>query len=71
MENTNIFFWGFILGAIGLGYLSYGVKQKKGVPLLSGVLLSGFSYFITNLLYMFMLAALFMLLPFFVKRLRG
>jgi len=70
MHDSNVFFWGFIFGTIGFAYLAYGVKQRKGVPLLSGVLLSGFSYFISNLLYMFMLATLFMLLPFFVKRLR-
>lgn len=70
MNDSNVFFWGFIFGTIGFGYLTYGLKQRKGVPLISGVLLSGFSYFITNLLYMFMLATLFMLLPLFVKRLR-
>ncbi len=71
MNDTNIFFWGFIFGVIGFGYLTYGIKQKKGISLFCGVLLSGFSYFISNLLYMFILGGLFMAMPFVVKRLRG
>ncbi len=71
MNNTSVFFWGFIFGAIGLGYLTYGVRQKKALPLLSGVLLSGFSYFVSNLILMFFLGGLFMALPLAVKRLWG
>jgi len=71
MNDTNIFFWGFIFGTIGFGYLTYGVKQRKGVPLISGVLLSAFSYFVSNLILMFLLGAVFMVLPFVLKRLRG
>ncbi len=71
MNNSNIFFWGFIFGVIGFGYLTYGIKQRKGIPLLSGVLLSGFSYFVSNLVFMFVLGGVFMALPFVVKRLSG
>ncbi len=71
MNETNVFFWGFIFGAIGFAYLTYGVKQKKSIPLISGVLLSGFSYFVSNLILMFIIAGVFMALPFVVKRARG
>jgi len=71
MNDTNIFFWGFIFGTIGFGYLTYGVKQRKGIPLISGVLLSAFSYFVSNLILMFFLGGVFMVLPFVIKRLRG
>jgi len=71
VNNTNIFFWGFIFGVIGFGYLTYGVKQRKGIPLISGVLLSAFSYFVSNLILMFFLGAVFMALPYVFKKVRG
>jgi len=66
VNNTNIFFWGFIFGVIGFGYLTYGVKQRKGIPLISGV-----SYFVSNLILMFFLGAVFMALPYVFKKVRG
>ncbi|MFQ5480896.1 MAG: hypothetical protein ACE5DW_06430 [Thermodesulfobacteriota bacterium] len=71
MNNSNIFFWGFIFGAIGFGYLMYGIKQKKPIPLVCGALLSGVSYFVSNLVFMFILAGVFMALPFALKKVRG
>jgi len=71
VNDTNVFFWGFIFGAIGLGYLTYGVKQKKPVALVCGVILSGFSYFVSNLLPMFIIGGLVMALPLVLKKLRG
>ncbi len=68
MNDTNVFFWGFIFGAIGLGYLTYGIRQKKAVPLVCGLVLGGFSYFVTGLVSMFILGAVFMALPFVVGR---
>jgi len=71
MNDTNIFFWSFIFGTIGFGYLAYGVKQRKGIPLLSGLLLSVVSYVVTNLTLLFLLGVVFMALPILIKRLRG
>ncbi len=71
MSGSNVFFWGYIFGAIGLGYLSYGVRQKKPIPLVCGLVLGGFTWFVSSLVLIFVLGGLFMALPFALKRLRG
>jgi hypothetical protein len=35
--NTSTLMWGVILGAIGLGFFTYGRRQKAVIPLLSGI----------------------------------
>ena len=44
MDATTLFL-GLILGSIGFGYFLYGKKQKKGIPLIAGILLSILPYF--------------------------
>ena len=37
-----------LFGSIGVGYFIYGKKQQKMVPLISGIGLCAFPYFIPN-----------------------
>ena len=41
-------FWGFLFGAIGLGFFVYGRKQRSSVPLVCGLCLMVFPYFVSN-----------------------
>ncbi len=41
-------FFGVLFGAIGMGYIVYGRKQRHGVALLCGVLLGVLPYFLDN-----------------------
>lgn len=59
-------FWSMIFGAVGMGYFVYGKREQRGIAFLSGVLLCVFPYFVSNVLVMILLGALFMALPFFV-----
>ena len=45
--NTLIF--AVLFGSIGVGYFIYGKKQQRLVPLIAGVGLCAFPYFIHNL----------------------
>ena len=49
-ENTLMasVFW----GAIGSGFFIYGWKQKSAIPLGTGVVMVGLSYFVGSALYM-------------------
>ena len=47
--NTSTLIWGVIFGSIGLGFFVYGKKQKSVIPLLSGIGLMIFPYFISNI----------------------
>lgn len=59
--------WGVLFGSIGMGYFIYGKKQRRGIALLSGVVLCAFPYFIANILLMILIGIIFMALPYFVK----
>lgn len=48
MEGTSLLIWEMLFGAIGLGYFTYGKKQRAVVPLFVGIALFIFPYFITN-----------------------
>ena len=49
MEGSSLLIWGVLFGAIGLGYFTYGKKQKAVVPLFVGMALFIFPYFISNI----------------------
>jgi len=41
MDNAATLYWGMLFGAIGLGYLTYGRRQRAAVPLVIGIALIG------------------------------
>lgn len=45
--GTSLMFSVFF-GSIGLGYFMYGKKQQKLVPLLAGIVLCIYPYFMSN-----------------------
>ena len=49
MKGTSLLIWGMLFGAIGLGFFTYGRKQKAVVPLFTGITLFIFPYFISNI----------------------
>ncbi len=65
--SMSILLWGLLFGSIGLGFFTYGKKQKAVVPLLSGVGLMVFPYFITNTYFMIIAGALLIAIPWFVR----
>jgi hypothetical protein len=67
MEGTALIFWGMIFGSIGLGFFTYGKKQKAVVPLCSGIALFIFPYFISNVYSLVFVGVVFVVVPFFVK----
>ena len=67
MDNTTTIMWGLLFGSIGMGYLIYGKKQRRGIALLSGVVLCAFPYFISNVFLMILIGVVVMALPYFVR----
>jgi len=67
MDNAASIMWGVLFGSIGMGYLIYGRKQRRGIALLSGVLLCIFPYFVANVFLMILTAIILMALPYFLK----
>ena len=57
---------GALLGAIGMGYIIYGRNQMHAMPVIAGILLCIFPYFVPQLWITLPLAAGVMVLPRYV-----
>jgi hypothetical protein len=62
---SNLFF-GIIAGAIGVAYLVYGRRQTKFVPVIAGVLLCVYPYFVQSWLWLGVVGALLLVAPFVI-----
>ena len=67
MEGTSLLVWGMLFGAIGLGFFTYGKKQKAVVPLFTGIALFIFPYFISNVYMLVIAGVILVALPYFVR----
>jgi hypothetical protein len=55
---------GLLCGAIGMAYIAYGKRQTKFAPLLSGIALCAYPYFVDGWLWLIGIGAVLMVLPF-------
>ena len=60
--------WGVLFGSVGLGYFIYGKKQEMIVPLLCGLALMVYPYFMTNLILIVVVGFILVATPYFVRR---
>ena len=67
MDDTAAILWGVVFGSIGMGYIIYGRKQRRGIVLLSGVVLFFLPYFVSNVFLMILIAIILMALPYLLK----
>ncbi|MGB8435107.1 MAG: hypothetical protein WCE38_12680 [Burkholderiales bacterium] len=65
--NEAWLLWGLLFGSFGLGYFMYGKKQKAVVPLICGIALMVFPYFVTNTILLASIGGVLMALPYFLK----
>ncbi len=67
MEDTSLIIWAVIFGGIGLGFFTYGKRQKAVVPLIVGIALFIFPYFISNVYMLVLAGSVLVALPYFVR----
>ena len=67
MEGSSLIVWGLVFGVVGLAFFTYGKKQKAIVPLLTGIALFIFPYFISNVYVLVLVGAALVALPYFVR----
>ncbi|MFK4048567.1 amino acid transport protein [Acinetobacter venetianus] len=65
--NATQLFLGVIFSSIGLGYFLYGKKQKMTVPLVCGLVLMLFTYFIDNTIIISVIGIVLSILPYFLR----
>lgn len=65
MNPTSLMI-GMLTGAIGVGYFIYGKRQTKFAPLIAGMMLCVYPYFVDSLLWLVVIGAMLMAAPFFI-----
>ena len=67
MDASTLLIWGMVFGSIGLGFFIYGKRQKAIVPLVTGIALFIFPYFISDITMLVITGAILVVLPYFVR----
>ena len=65
--DTAFLLWGLLFGSIGLAFFVYGRRQKSAVPLVCGVALMIFPYFVSNTMLLVILGLALIAVPYFVR----
>jgi hypothetical protein len=64
----SILLWGLLFGSIGFGFALYGKQQRAAVPLLCGIALMIFPYFVANTVALVGIGIVLMAIPYFFRR---
>jgi hypothetical protein len=67
MDNSASLLWGLLFGSIGIGYFVYGKRQRRGIALLSGIVLIVFPYFVSSWYLIVLIGIVLMALPYFIR----
>ena len=62
----SLLFAGMIVSTIGVGYLMYGKRQAKFVPLIAGVGLCVYPYFVGDWLWLAVIGVPLLVAPFLI-----
>jgi hypothetical protein len=63
---VTTFVIGILTGALGVAYIVYGRRQTKFMPVISGVILCAYPYFIDSALWLCVIGAALLAAPFIV-----
>ncbi len=67
MKGTSLLIWGTLFGAVGLGFFIYGKRQRSIIPLLTGIALFLFPYFIQNVYILVIVGVILVAIPYIVR----
>ena len=65
--NAGVLLWGLLFSSIGLGFFLYGKKQRAVVPLVCGLVLMIYPYFIPNVVALVAIGVVLIAVPYFFK----
>ncbi|HPE61344.1 MAG TPA: hypothetical protein PLB10_13500 [Thiolinea sp.] len=65
--DTASLLWGLLFSAIGLGYFSYGRRQRSPIPLLCGLSLMIYPYFVSGHILLVAIGGVLSAIPYFVR----
>lgn len=67
MPSPATLLWGILFGAIGVGYFIYGKRQAMLTPLLCGIALIVYPWFVSSALWLVIAGIVLMAIPYFVR----
>jgi hypothetical protein len=67
MGSEAAIIWNVVLSAFGLGYFIYGKKQKRILPLVCGIILMVFPYFVSGAIALGLIGAVLVAAPWVIK----
>ena len=67
MDSEASLLWGVVFGAVGLAYFVYGKKQQRFIPLLCGIGLMIFPYFMSNTVLLVVVGLALSAIPYFFR----
>jgi predicted membrane protein len=59
--------WGLLFGSIGLGFFVYGKRQRAVVPLVCGLALMVFPYFVSSTIAVVVIGIVLIAVPYFIR----
>jgi predicted membrane protein len=65
--NSSVLLWGLLFSSIGLGFFLYGKKQRAVVPLVCGLVLMIYPYFIPNVIALVVIGIVLAAVPYFLR----
>jgi hypothetical protein len=60
--------WGLLFSSIGVGFFVYGKRQRSAVPLMCGIALCIYPYFISNVIALVAIGIALSCIPYFFRR---
>lgn len=67
MGSEAMLWWGFLFGTLGVGYFVYGKNQRMAMPLICGICLMIFPYFVSSSFVMVVVGSALLSAPFLFK----
>ena len=65
--NTSTLLWGLFFSSIGFGFFLYGRKQRAVVPVVCGIALMIYPYFIPNVIALVAIGIVLAAIPYFLR----
>jgi hypothetical protein len=67
VDNPALLLWGILFSSIGLGFFIYGKKQGSIPPLISGIALMIYPYFVSSTVALVAIGVVLMAAPYFFR----
>ena len=65
--TTAVLLWGLMFSSIGFGFFLYGKQQRAVVPLVCGIVLMIYPYFMPNAIALVMIGVVIIAIPYFLR----